>query len=465
MVKIKTFVVIATIILLLAAILNIAAYQSLEPAFIFLIFCLFAVFYFKFFTKISLIEKVGLYIFFCVFWFWAGVSGMYLNLFGMDTFGLDVSYFYNISNNLDVKPIQKNAIMEEAGAIYLWQLTYEFFSTLGFSKNIYIGVTLNLFLMTLSGLIGLRIVKIVFNDDQTKLKLFIVLYASCGIFWMFASLHLRDAMCVFILAILLYFWVRFFDEMSFTNFIKLIIIIFVFYQVLGLIRTEFVHVVTATILAASVALLIKNHKIYASIFFIILLLIPFFSEKLSIVNIFDGRDRFAVGSNLETTARSNLETTAKSNSNSLGSIFVVNQPLPIQLILGSIYLLIFPTPFWVGFGTDSAYHLYKSLNALFMFFLTPLWVLAIFKLYSHKIFRTTSLLFIFFCSIGFIASIAVTTQESRHFGTLLLPMIILSLLPDIKNGQDRKSYKLYLILFIIFIILVHILRPIIKILH
>jgi hypothetical protein len=452
MVKIKTFVVITTIILLLAAILNIAAYQSLEPAFIFLIFCLFAVFYFKFFTKISLIEKVGLYIFFCVFWFWAGVSGMHLNLFGMDTFGPDVSYFYNISNNFDVKPIQKNSIMDEAGAIYLWQLTYEFFSTLGFSKNIYMGVTLNLFLMTLSGLIGLRIVKIVFNDDQTKLKLFIVLYASCGIFWMFASLHLRDAMCVFLLVILLYFWVRFLDEISLINLIKLIIIIFISYYLFGLIRTEFVHVVTSTILAASVALLIKNYKIYVSIFFITLLLISFFSENLSIVNIFRGTDRFDVGSNLESTA------------NSLGSNFVVNQSLPIQLILGSIYLLIFPTPFWVGFGTDSVYHLYKSLNALFMFFLTPLWVLAIFKLYSHKIFRTTSLLFIFFCSVGFIASIAVTTQESRHFGTLLLPMIILSLLPDMKNRQDRKSYKLYLTLFIIFIVLVHILRPIIKIL-
>jgi hypothetical protein len=85
-------------------------------------------------------------------------------------------------------------------------------------------------------------------------------------------------------------------------------------------------------------------------------------------------------------------------------------------------------------------------------------------LYSHKIFRTTSLLFIFFCSIGFLASVAVTTQESRHFGKLLLPMIILSLLTDMKNRQDRKSYKLYLTLFIIFIVLVHILRPIIKIL-
>ena len=141
------------------------------------------------------------------------------------------------------------------------------------------------------------------------------------------------------------------------------------------------------------------------------------------------------------------------DSNSLGMLYIVNQPILIRLIFGSIYLFLFPIPFWSGFQLESAYSLFKSFNAIYFYFLTPLFLYSITLLLQIEN-RRRVIVFLFITSLSFIITIALTSLETRHFGAFLSPIILFCLLPDLTIKLHRKRNLLFLIsyLFIIFVI-------------
>lgn len=72
---------------------------------------------------------------------------------------------------------------------------------------------------------------------------------------------------------------------------------------------------------------------------------------------------------------------------------IVSQPLPIRLVLGSVYLFVFPIPVWSGFQLESAYPLFKSLNAIYFYFLLPFLVISFRVLWRDAFSRTPLRLF------------------------------------------------------------------------
>src|SRR6185436_14029906 len=81
---------------------------------------------------------------------------------------------------------------------------------------------------------------------------------------------------------------------------------------------------------------------------------------------------------------------------SLGNKLIVNQAPPVRLVLGSAYLFVYPIPFWAGFKEASSYHKFKSLNVLFMYAITPLFALAVWRVVLLKKLRRASILFLLF---------------------------------------------------------------------
>jgi len=147
---------------------------------------------------------------------------------------------------------------------------------------------------------------------------------------------------------------------------------------------------------------------------------------------------------------------------SLGTRLIVNQPLPIRLFLGIIYLFVFPIPFWHGFQAGTAYHLFKSINVLFFYALIPLLLMSIFQIWKQKIRSQLPLIFLFFSGIGYSLAIAATSLETRHFGSFFLPIFILVLLPDLRMPSTRYKYQVLLKVFLSGVIGVHITWYILK---
>lgn len=62
--------------------------------------------------------------------------------------------------------------------------------------------------MALSGVFFLKIVRHIYDNNFIKSKQFIILYSLAPLYWLYASIHIRDAFILFFISILTYVWVR-----------------------------------------------------------------------------------------------------------------------------------------------------------------------------------------------------------------------------------------------------------------
>ena len=134
---------------------------------------------------------------------------------------------------------------------------------------------------------------------------------------------------------------------------------------------------------------------------------------------------------------------------------IINQPLLIRLTLGAIYLIIFPIHFWVGFQFESSYHLFKSFNVIYLYFVIPLLTLTVRQLWKDKSIRSPSMLFLLFLVFGFTLVIAATSLETRHLGAFFVPVFLLALLPDLRLKIVRHNYRQLLIAFLGTVFVIH----------
>jgi len=135
---------------------------------------------------------------------------------------------------------------------------------------------------------------------------------------------------------------------------------------------------------------------------------------------------------------------------------LVKAPLSARLILGSLYLLVFPIPVWTGFQLESAYQLFKSLNGLFMYGLIPLAALGMWRIVTKEAFRAAPLLHGILVTMGLMVAIAGTSLETRHFGVFLVPGLVLATAPDLTDRHEWQNYKRLLICFIAVMTAIHV---------
>jgi cytochrome b561 len=152
------------------------------------------------------------------------------------------------------------------------------------------------------------------------------------------------------------------------------------------------------------------------------------------------------------------------SSGSLGLAFIINQPAPIKLILGSIWILLFPLPVWSGFQLESAYHLFKSLNAIYMYFVVPLVGLAVLGIVRQERNRTPVAMFHLFVVVGFLLAVVMTSTETRHFSTFFVAMFMVALQPDLTRRTVRRNYKNVLFVYLMGISLLHVMWALLKLL-
>jgi len=444
-------------LLVLGSFLNIVAYGSIAPVVVSAIFLGFLMLTLRLPWLGGHEERRTFSIVFSVCWFWAGVAAVYANFFN-DPFQneLDAAYFFELvttgaGSGLGVSDILK-AFTENAAAVIVWRQFYDFFSFLGFEKGRYIGIAVNVSLVALTAVIGVRIVKSIFGNDCRRVRRFTLAFALCGVFWLFAAIHIRDAAVLFVMSLLVLFWVRYLAQSNSGNLLQVGVVSGASFFVFGLLRFEFVFVPLAMLVAGSAAAAFtpktggSRTKLLLAVIFLAfpigLILLSQMQSDLVLV-FFHGSESYAEMSAEEGGGRS------------LGYELIVNQPLLLKLLFGSVYLFIFPIPFWSGFQLESVYPLLKSLHVMFMYAIVPLFVLALWRIFELKNLRSPPILFLVFVIAGFTFSIAYTSLETRHYGAFLVPLLVLSMLPNISERRDQLAYRNLLALFLGAMLFVH----------
>lgn len=402
------------------------------------------------------LERRALMISFCVCWFWAGVSSIYAEYFNDPSQNsLDAAYFLEMvtkGDAADLGVLELLFLQENGGAMLLWRSIYDAFSLLGFEKVRYVGVAANVAMVSLSAVVGVRMVKTIFGHDSARICRFILLFSSCGLFWMFAAIHLRDAAVLLAVSILTQYWVGFLASPRGATLCKLLIASVIAFVAFGMLRSEFVFVPIAMLAAGLMAIFMgssdrkerKRILLWAIVVGIPLgtwLIIQVQSDLAQAF--FRGRQTY------------NDLTAAESGQGSLGNSLIMNQPAPIRLVLGFVYLLVFPVPFWSGFLEHTAYHLFKSFHALYMYALLPLVYLSAIRVFRNRASIGTPVLFLLFVAGGFAISISYTSLENRHFGTFLVSLLVLATVTDLRNSVERAAYRALLGKFLCMVLLVH----------
>jgi hypothetical protein len=406
-------------------------------------------------------ERLMFWFSFSISWFFAGISALYV-YHSQDPSQIfnDAGNFYALTTregkSLSLDEIK--ILTEGAGAVLLWQYIYNFFFSIGFEKARYIGILVNAVAVAISGVFTIKMARSLAGNNTKYFNRLIFLFSTCGMFWMFASLHLRDGVVLLGVTSLLACWIFFLIKRTTKNFIVLIIANVAGFISFGLLRTEFVFVPVAFLMAGLFVIIFvekaqtaikRLQRSFLIIFGIALITTAFVLTRNELVDsIIDGYETYTKVSKI-----SSGDTGAES---SLGYALIVTQPPLIRLFVGFIYMYIFPIPFWTGFQLTSALPLFRSLNVIYFFCITPLVLMAVKYLFKNKVVTNRStFIFLILVSIGFTIAIVMTSLEMRHFGTFLVPVILLAGFVELENIQWAVRYKRLLQVYLLGIAGIH----------
>lgn len=393
---------------------------------------------------------------FLIGWTSMGLSQLYIVLFN-DNFQIlsDPGNFFEIaseaSNSLSLQEIRQ--VTEGSLAIVLWRAIYDLFAGFGFPRDRYIGVLVNVTAVAFSGVAIIQMAKLIYGVDVPRFRRLILMISCCGLMWLFAGIHLRDGIVLLTVTLLTWLWVWYLQRpLAGVRLCALLVFSILGGTILGLLREEFFFVPLGLAIFGVTALLFGRDRNGAQLSRIILVAIG-----IGLISVLG----FLIFDNFIETLTRGWEgylnfAREEHGSSSLGLLLIVNQPLPIRLILGFFYLFAYPIPFWSGFQLSSAYDLFKSFNVLFFYAIIPLLVLSVFLLLRQRELRSPSQLFLLFSVLGFSGAIAVTSLETRHFGAFLSPIFLLGLLPDLTIPRLRASYRSVLVLVLLSVIAVHV---------
>jgi hypothetical protein len=374
----------------------------------------------------------------------AGVAAVYANQFGdANQLFNDAGGFFDMATDFstDRTLTDIQASFESALVIVIWREVYDLFAALGFEKGRYIGISVNILAVSLSGVLGIKMLRQANLADDYRLRRLTLLVSSCGMFWLFAAIHLRDAVVLLGVTALLSTWMAFLAQPALNwRLVQVVLATLLALASFGFLRTEFVYVPVAVTFAAFTALVIgsQQERRHSIIVLCVLILggvaagvLALAYAKEILVALDQGRVSYAAHAGNE------------QDSQSLGMALIVNQPLPIQLILGSIYLYVFPIPFWSGIQIVSAYHVFKSANAIFFYLVMPLLAICMLNIWRNSQARTVATVFLLIVTVGFTLAIAGSSLETRHLGAVLMPLFVLASMPDMRVRSVRIKYRQY----------------------
>jgi hypothetical protein len=443
------------LLIFLGVVLNVSVYADIFVALSGFIF------FFWGFTILMLLRWTGYWeqrIFFRMFLFGylaMGISGFYDYVLGSrDLSGLDSAGFYEASLGMYRNySIMDLLTMREGGmAIKIWQMVYDGFGAFGVPKERYIGILVNVLTVTFSAVFAIRTAKLIYGNDTNRLHRLFLMVTLCGLFWMFAGFHLRDALILFFVTAMMGLWIWFLRRpaLGLRAFV-IAVVSFGSPWLMQFLRTEFFFLPLAFAAAGTAAILFSDEsavrKVWRWLFALILAPLVIGAAVVTFSQL-----STLLGQNAAQYLDLRGGLYASENP---GWVLTYQSPWYIQVILRPVAMFIFPLPLWQGLQLDSAYVFFRGLTPPLFYFLVPLGFVAIHRLLVERVLRTPQQLFLLFTSVCMTLAVAFSSGESRHLGAFLMPVFLLLLLPDLNNCQSKRLYQLLLGGFLFVMVLAH----------
>jgi len=359
----------------------------------------------------------------------AGLGQLYASaVFGVEMTTSDATLYYEMATQRGAGATlwQLARVVNAPLPVSVWGQCYRIVGALGLGQGPWIGILFNCFLVGLSGSVLTAAAHSIFGSDDQRLRLVGTLFATCGTTWLFGALHLRDAWALLLNVTLLWVSLAMLSRPSRRNILVFLGVTLALLAVVEHVRsgTKYITWPLASIALLSLANRGRVRFVLGPLIlsaFILALMSSSFTDLVSVAleSAEDNRRAYA---------------SMASNAESLGASLIVNQPMPIRLVLGSGSLLVNPVPLWTNFTLSlGEYHWIKGYQGFFLVFLTPFVLVGLF-LALREVVRGSKIgpaagFLVVFVALGFL-SVAATSLETRHVSQFMPGVLLLAAIPS-----------------------------------
>jgi len=324
-------------------------------------------------------------------------------------------------------------------AVVTWRATYEMAAKLDLGDGVWIAIAVNACLMAATAALTVRTAGMIFAGDKQRMRFVTVASVLCPTFWMFGGMLVRDSFAVLIqtavVSAVLHLVSR---RVTGWRAFKTILLVAVLGWATRGIRAEMVYTfpVAAAIAIVAIGLQGRGLKRPGPV---VAALVVVSLAGLTLA------DRFTGAISIAQQGYSDILTNYDFASSGLGNRLVVSQPLPIRVVVGTLYIHVFPVPFWYGFSFSAwDYHWLKSFSAVFMISLTPLAALGAWRALTAAMAGQRGTAPSCFAALywpAMAAAVAVTSLETRHLGQFMPVFILLAAMRDLTLPADRRLFR------------------------
>lgn len=340
-------------------------------------------------------------------------------------------------------------------AVYIWQGVYHLRRQLGFDFGPYVGVMFNALVMGLTASVTVATARELFGDDRWRLRRVGTLFALCGLFILFGAILLRDCFTTFFNALVIWGIVRWLCNPNGKN-------------------LAFASVLTGISMWAMLYLRARSVVLFG-FFGFLAFMCWFLARRANLVRVvvavsilliaFAGSSY--VASYLEVSQglqSKNMEKyvdilEVSSRDDSLAVRLIVNQPLPIRLVLGTGSRMIFPIPLWAYFYPGvGEYHLIKGYHGIYQVLVMPLVLVAfilVFRLFQEDRMQSIPLVFLSMYLVITTLAVVSTSLEQRHIAQFMPAFMILAAVPDTRERDTRRKVRDMAMVWFFVVLLVH----------
>lgn len=457
----------ATMLMLLGALLIVLVNQTVAPLLFLTFFVVLGLMLCRGFGKHEQ-RAFGLIFATCVLV--TGLSQIYAQMvFNQSQTHFDAIIFYKASTerlwgSLTLTDMKKS--IDGSLSVFVWNRLYTLNRILGFDDAPWVGILFNDFLVGLSAGLTIQTARYLFGSDARRLKLLGSLFATCGMFWLFGALHLRDSFTLFAQTLLLYGFVRALALPQVSNGILLSIILFFVTLSSFYLREEGVALI-AVFCVLGLMSWIRDRK-YSGVRLFFLWIVGFIVASFIFIDTFVSYQEFGLRKiiTIITSVQQHYKKAEALSSAGLRFSWVVDQPLLIRLLTGSVYMHIYPLPLWAYFKPVLTENYWiKGYQGLYLAAITPFGVVGIYTALKQTIRRGLNarpLCFLALYTIVTLFSVVVTSLETRHLGQFLPAFLILSVLPDRWSPRIRSQLKLCCVVWYSAVVGIHCLYIVVK---
>ncbi len=374
----------------------------------------------------------------------------------------DAIYFISLISGHPPFPAASQIPLDDVFAVVIWQTVFRLTWHLGLKFLPYPAVMLNALIMGFTASLTVSAGRRLLGEKSWRLRRVTSLFALNGLFILFGALLLRDCFVTFLNTFVLWAVIRWLTKPSRLNFVVLTVVTGVSTYAMLFLRSQAVVMFGLYLLLAFAFWFLQkrldNVRVMAAVVAVMGLLVggPYLLTYLHRL-----REIQAIGSRAYTEL-----SIQESGSNSLGMRFVVNQPVPVRLILGSGAFLISPIPLWANFRVGlSSYSWIRGYHGFYQVLVLPLvWlgILEAMRMCRRNRGRAMPRLFLVFYMLLNLASVVLSSGEQRHAAQLIPAGIILAALPDTAERKTRHSLLLVSCFWAAAVILVHFVWAVMK---